>query len=73
MYSYLLFGVSTTPRVFSKAMRELVMYWRREGITALPYVDDFMAMKQGFWACVRLARKLESNLVRAVMRINVPK
>jgi hypothetical protein len=39
----------------------------------LPYLDDFMAMKQGFWACVRLARRLESHFVRAGLRINVPK
>ena len=32
-----------------------------------------MAMKQGFWACVRLARRLESVFVQAGLRINVPK
>jgi hypothetical protein len=38
-----------------------------------PYLDDFMATKQGLWACVRLARRLENNFVRAGLRINVPK
>jgi hypothetical protein len=28
--------------VFSKVMRELVMYWRKSGISVLPYLmDDF--------------------------------
>ena len=49
------------------------MYWRRDGISVLPYLDDFMAMKQGFWACGRLARRLEGDFVRAGLRINVPK
>jgi len=61
VYSCLPFGLSTAPWVFSKVMRELVMYWRREGICVLSYLDDFMAMKQGFWACVRLTRRLESD------------
>ncbi len=39
----------------------------------LPYLDDFMATKQGFWACVRLARRLESDFIRAGLRINVHK
>jgi len=68
------FGLSTAPWVFSKMMRELVMYWRREGISVLLYLDDFMAaMKQGFWACVRLARRFKRDFVRAGLRINVPK
>jgi hypothetical protein len=32
-----------------------------------------MAMKHGFWPCVRLARKLEGDFVRAGLKINVPK
>ena len=73
MYKSPPFEFSTTPWVFSKVMRELVIYWRRHGISVLPYLDDFMAMKQGFWACGRLARRLEGDFVRAGLRINVPK
>ena len=39
----------------------------------LPYLDDFLFMAKGFWQCVRLARKVEADLVRAGLRINVPK
>jgi hypothetical protein len=48
VYNCLPFGLSTTPWVFSKAMRELVMYWRRGGIRLLPYLDDGMFMARGF-------------------------
>ena len=73
MYNCLPFGLSTAPWVFSKVMRELVMFWRRDGIKLLPYLDDFMFMKSGFWQCVRMARKVEKDFVRAGLRINVPK
>ena len=39
----------------------------------LPYLDVFMFMKSGFWQCVRLARRVERELVLAGLRINVPK
>ena len=73
MYNCLPFGLSTAPWVFSKVTRELVMFSRRASISVLPYLDDFMFMKQGFGACVRLACRVEADLVRAGLRINVPK
>ncbi len=54
-------------------MRELVMFWRMGGIKLLPYLDDFMAMKSGFWPCVRMARRMDRDFVLAGLRINVPK
>jgi hypothetical protein len=54
-------------------IREFVMYWRKGGIRLLPYFDDFLFMTKGFWQCVMLARKVEADLVRAGLRINVPK
>ena len=44
VYKCLPFGLSTPPWVFSKVIRKLVMYWRREGIKLLPYLDDFLFM-----------------------------
>jgi hypothetical protein len=55
-------------------MRELVKFWRRDGVRVLPYLDDFMFMKHGFAACARLARRMEGDFIKAVgLRINVPK
>ncbi len=64
VYNCLPFGLSTAPWVFSKVKRELVMLWRREGISVLPYFDDFVFMRLGFWACARLARQLEGDFVQ---------
>ena len=41
IYTCLTFGLASAPWVFSKVMRELVMYWRRDGVRVLPYLDDF--------------------------------
>ena len=73
MYNCLPFGISTAPWVFSKVKRELVIDWRRDGIKLLPYLDDFMFMKVGFLQCVRMARRMEIDFVRAGLRIIVPK
>jgi len=67
VYKCLLFGLSTTPWVFSKVMRELVMYWMRGGIRLPPYLDDFLFVAKGVWQCAMLvARKVEANFVRPV-------
>jgi hypothetical protein len=54
-------------------MRKLVMFWRRDGVRVLPYLDYFMFLKQGFMPCARLARRMEGDFVKAGLRINVPK
>jgi len=54
-------------------MRERVIFWRRDSIKLLPYLDDFMFMMPGFWQCVRMARRADKYFVRAGLQINVPK
>jgi hypothetical protein len=73
IYNGLPFGLTTSPWVFSKGMRELVMHCRKVGIRLLPYPDDFLFMAKGFWQCARLTKKVKADLVRAGLKINVPK
>ena len=54
-------------------MRELVIFWKRDVIKLLPYLDDFMFMKRGFWQSVHIIRGVERDFVRARLRINPPK
>ncbi len=49
------------------------MFLRRDGIKLLLYLDDFMFMKSSFRQCVRIARRVEREFVRAGLHINVPK
>jgi len=38
--------MKSAPWVSSKVMRELVMYWRKRGISVLPYPDNFFFSKK---------------------------
>jgi hypothetical protein len=69
-YNCLPFGLSTAPWVFSKVIRELVMYWRAKGINILPYLDDFLFLICGFEAGIRLRAIIEKDMNLAVLSIN---
>ena len=73
VYNCLSFGLSKAPWVFSKVMRELAMFRRRDGIKLLPYLDYFMFMKREFRQCARMAQWTKGDFVRAGLRINEPK
>ena len=70
VYNCLPFGVSTAPWVFSKIMRELVMFWRSSGIRALPYLVDFLFLKQGAQTCLLMSRRVEGDFISAGLQIN---
>ena len=40
------FGLSTTPRVFTKFMRPVVAHLRSHGIRVMQYLDDCLFMNQ---------------------------
>ena len=69
-YNCLHFGLSTTPWVFSKVIRELVMYWRAKGINILPYIDDFLFLIMVYDAGCLLAEIVEEDMRRAGIAIN---
>ena len=56
--------------MFSKVIRELVMYWRARGINILPYLDDLLVMITGCEACRTLARIVEEEMRLAGLTIN---
>jgi hypothetical protein len=64
------FGFSTTPWVFSKVIRELVMYWRAKGIIILSYLDDLLFLITGCEACRQLARLVEHDMRLAGLSIH---
>ena len=72
-YNCLSFGLSTAPWVFSKVMRELVMYWRRSGIKVLPYLDDFLFAARSRDKAFVLRDRIEQDMFNAGLRINFEK
>ncbi len=55
--------------MFSKFIRELVMYWRAKGINILPYLDDLLFLIAGYEACRQLARMVEYDMRLAGLSI----
>ncbi len=60
-YNCLPFGLAAVPWVFSKVMRELVMFWKKGGINVLPYLDDFFVSKKGRHDCRLLYRRVKKT------------
>ena len=48
------------------------MYWRKGGISVLPYLDDFLVIRKGRHACMLLCRKVGKELFDAGLIINDP-
>ena len=67
------FELSTAPWVFSKIIRELVMFWRSRGISILPYLDDFLFLIMGYDAGCLLAKIVEEDMHCAGLAINQTK
>ena len=73
VYNCLSSRLLKAPWVFSKVMRKLAIFRRRDGIKLLPYLYDFVFIKRGFQQSARMARRMEGDFVRAGLRINGPK
>ena len=72
-YTCLPFGHTTSPWVFSKVMRENVMFLRRYGIRVLPYLDDLFFSKRGVRACRLMGIRIERDCFKASLQINFHK
>ncbi len=56
--------------MFSKVIREVVMYLRAKGINILPYWDDLLFIITGCEVCRHLARIVEEVMRIACIAIN---
>jgi len=65
--------LAATPWVVSKVMRDIVLYWRRGGLSVLPYLDDFPFTKRGKHACWLLIRRVSKDFFDAGLIINEAK
>ena len=46
VFTVLVFGLATTPSVFTKVVKVLVGYWRGCGIRIFSFIDDFLGVHQ---------------------------
>lgn len=43
-YRVLPFGLCWSPWIFTKVIRAMITYWRRQGIFCMAYIDDFVVL-----------------------------
>ena len=72
-FTVLPFGLSTAPYIFSKCLRTLVKYWRRNSINIVLYLDDGFGMTQNFDDCKTDAKFVKESLQFAGFLINEEK
>ena len=73
LFTVLPFGLATACYVFTKLLRPLVKYWRRQGLRALLYLDDGIVAVAGKEAAGRASLKVREDLVKAGLVENSPK
>ena len=55
-FNCLPFGLSSAPRVFTKALRPVIGYLRNKGVRCVVYIDDILLMHQDRAKLVELAQ-----------------
>lgn len=73
VFTVLPFGLSSAPFIFSKCLREMVKYWRRNSIKIVLYLDDGYGMNSNLIDCQNDASFVKESLVSAGFLINEKK
>lgn len=63
-YQVLPFGASISPWVFTKAMRQLLKWWRSQGMTVSAYLDDFLVAAESEEELRRHMVTIEADMAR---------
>lgn len=72
-FKVLVFGLSSSPYLFTKCLREMVKYWRKNAINIVLYLDDGFGMSDSFWECQKDSVFVKQSLVDAGFLINEEK
>ena len=73
MFTVLLFGLCSAPFIFTKVMRSLVKFWRREGIKICAYIDDGLGASPSLDLAVKEAEFVRNSLTQCGFIINSEK
>ena len=72
-FTVLVFGLSSSPYLFIKCLREMVKYWRKNAIKIVLYLDDGFGMSDSFEECQKDSFFVKQSLVDAGFLINEEK
>ena len=64
-FSVLIFGVASSPYLFSKCLRAMVKFWRQKNIIIVLYLDDGFVMAQTYDDCDKVSTFVRKSLLDA--------
>lgn len=59
------FGLSLAPFIFTKVTRQLIQFWREQGIRVLGYIDDFLFVASSREEAIKLRSQILSDLSKS--------
>lgn len=67
------FGLSSAPFIFTKILRNLVRFWREQGIYIIVYLDDGFGFSNSFANCEYSSLKVYNTLIKSGFVVNTEK
>lgn len=72
-FTVLSFGLTSAPCVFTKCLRPLVKYWRKNNLKVVLYLDDGLIMAMSEAQCNSVTEIIKQSLISAGFFINEKK
>ncbi|XP_071133514.1 uncharacterized protein [Mytilus edulis] len=72
-FSVLVFGLASSPYLFTKCLRSMVKYWRQNSIDIVLYLDDGFGMASDYELCRKDSDFVKKSLEEAGFLVNVEK
>ena len=73
VFTVLPFGLATACYAFTKLLRPLVKYWRKQGLRAIVYLDDGIIAVSGKQAAIETSARVRQDLANAGLVDNMAK
>lgn len=72
-FTVLAFGLTSAPFLFTKCLRPIVKYWRKNGVNIVLYLDDGLGMANNKLQCEHHSQFVEKSLSDAGFLVNKEK
>lgn len=72
-FTCLPFGICTAPRIFTKVMKPVVAYLRKQGIICVVYLDDILIIDQDYQTCKKKVKTTLTILQKLGFIVNYEK
>ncbi|XP_052103318.1 uncharacterized protein LOC127736766 [Mytilus californianus] len=72
-FSVLVFGLASSPYLFTKCLRSMVKYWRQNSIDIVLYLDDVFGMASDYELCRKDSDFVKKSLKETGFLVNIEK